>query len=71
MSAQQLWTMIHESYGDDLDMPTDEENDHSKSSITFRIPKLDNQSNNKYDVSMIDYFFSTKIFEMLIFDNKF
>jgi len=46
MSTQKLWSMIHEGYGDDLGMTTDEEDNHNKSQ------KLPNQSNNKYDVSI-------------------
>ncbi|CAM4955135.1 unnamed protein product [Rotaria socialis] len=42
--AQQLWTMIHESYGDDLDMTTDEEDIYHKTS-----PKEQIQANGKYD----------------------
>ncbi|CAF2070555.1 unnamed protein product [Rotaria magnacalcarata] len=42
--AQQLWTMIHESYGDDLDMTTDEEDIYHKTS-----PKEQIQPNGKYD----------------------
>jgi hypothetical protein len=38
--------MIHESYGDDLDMTTDEEDNHHKS------PKQQILSNDKYDVSV-------------------
>jgi hypothetical protein len=37
--------MIHENYGDDLDMTTDEDDDHHKSSL--KLP------NNQYDVSII------------------
>ncbi|CAF4262233.1 unnamed protein product [Rotaria socialis] len=46
--AQQLWTMIHESYGDDLDMTTDEEDIYHKTS-----PKEQIQANGKYDLSNI------------------
>jgi hypothetical protein len=56
MSSQQLWAMIHESYGDDLDMTTDEEDNHNKPSLISPSPKLQIQSNSKYDVSIIHYF---------------
>ncbi|CAF3752025.1 unnamed protein product [Rotaria sp. Silwood1] len=49
-SAQQLWTMIHESYGDDLDMTTDEEDTYNKSPLNLSSKKTSSkQSIDKYD----------------------
>jgi hypothetical protein len=53
MSTQQVWAMIHEGYGDDLGMTTDEEDNHNKLLLNSPSPKLQNQSNNKYDVSTV------------------
>lgn len=57
--------MIHDSYGGDLDMTTDEEDTYRKPSLDLNIdlnsPTIQRiQSNDKYDVSSIDFSFSFK-----------
>jgi hypothetical protein len=44
ISSQQLWTIIHENYGNNLDMTTDEEDDYQKSDKTS--PKQQIKDNN-------------------------
>ncbi|CAF1038507.1 unnamed protein product [Adineta steineri] len=57
ISSQQLWTMIHESYGDDLDMTTDEEDTYHKSLLNSPSDKMSSKSytptSDKYDLSNI------------------
>ncbi|UJR07617.1 hypothetical protein I4U23_011906 [Adineta vaga] len=57
LSTQQLWTMIHESYGDDLDMTTDEDDNYHKSTLNSPSDKPSSkspsQSLDKYDLSNI------------------
>ncbi|CAF1637877.1 unnamed protein product, partial [Adineta ricciae] len=57
ISSQQLWTMIHESYGDDLDMTTDDDDSYRKSALNSPSDKPStkspSQSLDKYDLSNI------------------
>ncbi|CAF0811164.1 unnamed protein product [Rotaria sordida] len=54
ISSQQLWNMIHQCYGDDLDMTTDEEDTYNKQSISSTseknspIQQTKNETNDKY-----------------------
>ncbi|CAM4857378.1 unnamed protein product [Rotaria socialis] len=54
ISSQQLWTMIHQSYGNDLDMTTDEEDTYNKQSTNSTPDKslskqlTKNETNEKY-----------------------
>ncbi len=53
---QQIWTMIHESYGNDLDMTTDEEDNYHKESINSTPDKSLTKQINKnqiYDVRFL------------------
>ncbi|CAF3257477.1 unnamed protein product [Rotaria sp. Silwood2] len=50
ISAQQLWIMIHESYGDDLDMTTDEEDTYNKPSLNL----ISNKTSSKHLIQSID-----------------
>ncbi len=53
---QQIWTMIHESYGNDLDMTTDEEDNYHKESINSTPDKSLTKQINKnqiYDVRFV------------------
>ncbi|CAF3759864.1 unnamed protein product [Rotaria sordida] len=57
ISPTELWMMIHESYGGDLDMTTDEEDPYNKSSLNLTSNKKSLkepiQSIDKYDLSNI------------------
>ena len=44
--------MIHESYGEDLDMTTDEEDNYHELALNLKPPKLPISANDKYDVSL-------------------
>ncbi|CAM4825661.1 unnamed protein product [Rotaria magnacalcarata] len=54
ISSQQLWTIIHQSYGNDLDMTTDEEDTYNKQSTNSTPDKSSskqltkNETNEKY-----------------------
>jgi hypothetical protein len=64
--------MIHESYGDDLDMTTDEEDTYHKSSFNSPpdkgSPKLRTQLNDKYDVSVVLIYAKNKCQKIYLFD---
>ena len=53
LSSEQFWSLIHENYGEDLDMTTDEDDHHHQNSKNSR-KKQENKINPKYDVSLID-----------------
>ena len=44
--------MIHESYGDDLDMTTDEEDTYHQTLFISSGKKISTNEHNQYDVSM-------------------
>ncbi len=62
--------MIHESYGDDLDMTTDDEDTNHGSPLNSPSDKISTssqiQSNDKYDVSLIPHFHQINLRDIFI-----
>ncbi|CAF1558478.1 unnamed protein product, partial [Didymodactylos carnosus] len=49
LSSQQLWTMVHESYGDYLDMTTDEEDNYHLVRLSTTNTQLSSNKQSKSD----------------------